>query len=110
MRPRWLRFVIGGLLAFTVAIALFGQIVHYLWNWLMPALFHLPALTFWQSVGLLALSWILFGGMRGFRGGSRRGWRMRERWNQMTPEEREKFREGLRGGCGPFSREAPTKP
>jgi hypothetical protein len=25
-----------------------------------------------------------------------------ERWEQMTPEEREKFRQGMRGRCGPF--------
>jgi hypothetical protein len=29
--------------------------------------------------------------------------RMMERWEQMTPEEREKFRESLKGRCGPFS-------
>jgi hypothetical protein len=26
--------------------------------------------------------------------------RMAERWAQMTPEEREKFREGMRARCG----------
>ena len=37
--------------------------------------------------------------------------RMMERWDQMTPEEREKMREAMRGGCGPFaSRAEETKP
>jgi hypothetical protein len=35
---------------------------------------------------------------------------MMERWDQMTPEEREKMREAMRGGCGPFaSRATETK-
>jgi len=85
-----------------IAVAGFGNAVHELWNWLMPAIFGLTAITFGQSVGLLALSWLLFGGWRGMRGpGHRDHWRgrMLERWEQMTPEERDKFREGIRSRC-----------
>jgi hypothetical protein len=32
---------------------------------------------------------------------------MLERWEQMTPEEREKFRQGMRGRCGPFGSPEP---
>jgi hypothetical protein len=32
---------------------------------------------------------------------------MRERWEQMTPEEREKFRSGMRHGCGPWGEAKP---
>jgi hypothetical protein len=70
-----------------------------LWNWLSPALFELPPVTFWQAIGLLALCRILFGGF-GLGGGSHRAYsrrRMAERWEQMTPEERERFRQGLHG-------------
>ncbi|MBA3914101.1 MAG: hypothetical protein H0X25_09680 [Acidobacteriales bacterium] len=87
----------------TIAIAGFGQAVHYLWNWLMPTLFGVPVVTFWQALGLLALSWVLFGGWRGMRGPSGRGaWRggIRRRWQQMTPEEREKFRQAMSAKCG----------
>lgn len=31
-----------------------------LWNWLMPAVFGLPALTFWQTAGLIIICHILF--------------------------------------------------
>jgi len=113
MKPHWIGIVLRVALFLTIAIAGFGQAVHYLWNWLMPALFGLPALTFWQAVGLLALSWVLFGGWRGFRGPGHRGhWRrgMMERWELMTPEERAKFREGLRGRCGQFSPATQAKP
>ncbi len=87
----------------TAALALFGFVVMSLWNWLMPALFGLRVITFWQAIGLLILSKIFFGGFRG-RMGSRRHWerRMFERWERMTPEEREKFRQGMRSRCGSF--------
>lgn len=46
----------------VVAITVFGFVVKGLWNWLMPAIFGLHALTFRQALVLLALSWIVFGG------------------------------------------------
>ena len=99
-----------GILIFT---AIGGGVVMLLWNWLAPALFGLRLITFWQAIGLLALCRILFGGFGlgggGHRSGSRRRMegrirervreRMNERWEQMTPEERERFREGMHG-CG----------
>ncbi len=86
-------------------IALFGFIVMWLWNWLMPTLFGLKTIGYWQALGIFVLSKILFGGLRGGRGGySRR--RMRERWEQMTPEEQERFRQGF---CGPWGRVAPPQ-
>jgi hypothetical protein len=85
-------------------VAGFGQAVLQLWNWLMPGIFGLPRISFWQAVGLLGLCWILFG--QGFLGRPGYGtpWRrrMRDRWAQMTPEEREKFRAGLQSRCGQF--------
>jgi chromate transport protein ChrA len=86
-----------------VAVLVFGMITMHLWNWLMPALFGLTAITFTQALGLLVLSKILFGGFHR-HGGGRRGWRghMQERWANMSPEEQERFRAGMRGrrGCG----------
>ena len=58
-------------IAFGVAgiglVALFGWVVMLLWNWLMPEIFGLKSLTYWQAWGLLALSTILF---KGFGPGS----------------------------------------
>jgi hypothetical protein len=85
-------------------IALFGFFVMHLWNWLMPALFGWHLITFWQAIGILILSKILFGGFRGGRRGGHMHWRgrMMDRWEHMTPEEREKFRDSMRHRCGPF--------
>jgi hypothetical protein len=96
---RGLKFMLFAALFVTV----FGFVVMSLWNWLMPALFGWHLINFWQAVGVLVLSKILFGGFRGHPG-RHLYWRRRmmERWEQMTPEEREKFREGMRGRCGPF--------
>lgn len=74
-------FLIG-----VLAVTVCGLLVQQLWNWLMPTIFGLPAVTFWQGLGLVALSWILFGfpGSRNGRGRRR-----------MTHEQRERFRKGL---------------
>ncbi len=88
-----------GLMA-AAAFVLFTLFVMWLWNWLTPELFGWHRITFWQALGLLVLSKILFGGFRGgwgYRGRWSR--RMHERWEQMTPEEREKFRKGMQGWC-----------
>jgi hypothetical protein len=83
-------------LLITIAIAGFGQAVLQLWNWLMPELFGLRPLRFWQAVGLMGLSWILFGGLRGFGmiAGPGRS-RTPDSWDRLTLEERERFRRGL---------------
>jgi hypothetical protein len=96
---RGLKFVV----VVVVAVLVFGYVTMHLWNWLMPAVFGLTAITFTQALGLLVLSKILFGGFHR-HGGGRGGWRrhMEERFAHMTPEERERFRAGMRGrrGCG----------
>ena len=87
-----------------VAVGVFSFIVMQLWNAILPSAVGWHAITYWQALGLLILSKILFGFP--FRGGPGRHmyWRRRmmERWDQMTPEEREKFREGMRSRCGEF--------
>ena len=95
---RVLKFVLFA----AVAAAVFGAAVMGLWNWLMPAIFAARPITFGQALGLLVLSRILVGRVGG--PGRRMHWRhrMRERWDQMTPEEREKLMAGMKGRCGAF--------
>ena len=94
---RIMKFLVIGVLILT----LLSFVVMRLWNWLTPALFGWHVITFWQALGVLILSKILFGGFRG-RPGPHMYWRRRmmERWAHMTPAEREKFRESMRGRCG----------
>jgi hypothetical protein len=81
-----------------VALGLFTLIVMLLWNWLVPALFGGPAITYFQSLGLVILSKILFGGFGGGaaafqRARNRSFWKkFGERMEHMTPEEKEKFK------------------
>jgi hypothetical protein len=94
----------------TVAIVVFGFAIMSLWNWLMPILFGLRPIGFWQALGLLVLSKIFFGGFH--RHESRdMHWRCRmlERWEQMTPDERERFRSDIRRGCS-FAEPRPANP
>lgn len=53
-------------------ITLFGYALMYLWNWLMPLIFGLPIITFWQALGLCLLSKILFGGFGGDKGSKKK--------------------------------------
>jgi hypothetical protein len=91
-------------LRITAMVLLFGTALGFvtmsLWNWLVPVLFHGPSITFWQAIGLFALSKILFSGFtgKGGRWGGRHPrneyWRkrMEARMASMTEEEKEKFR------------------
>jgi hypothetical protein len=100
MRRKWVMIPVG-----LAAVALFtflgGTAVRLLWNWLVPPLFGLPPVTFWQAIGLLVLCRILFGGF-GRHGG-------RGMTSRMTPEERERFRQRLRERWG-FARPAGDSP
>jgi hypothetical protein len=53
--------VIIGLITAVVLGFLFGYFVMMLWNWLMPVLFGLKVITFWQAFGLIVLAKLLFG-------------------------------------------------
>ena len=89
------------LLGFLGFIALGAQVIHLLWNWLLPTIFGWRAINFWQALGMLALCRLLFGGFS-MHGGPRShvGRRMRENWQRMSPEEREQFRQRMRARWG----------
>ncbi len=85
-----------------VGMIVFTYLVMVLWNWLMPAVFRLPEITYWQALGILVLSKIIFGfgGGGGGRYRSRRKWReMRDKWESLTPEEKERFKTEWRDRC-----------
>lgn len=74
-------------LGFVVFIFVGGLVVQWLWNWLLPDIFALRRVTFWEALGLLALCRILFGGF-GKGGGAthhRGPERHRPWWKQPKP-------------------------
>jgi hypothetical protein len=101
MRRYWIFRGVRMIAFAALAAALLGYLVMTLWNAVLPAAAGLHAISFVQALGLLVLSRILFGGVRGWRRGGHWRARMQARWQQMTPEERERFREVLGSrGCG----------
>lgn len=88
MRRKWIFLAPAAILGILLFIAIGGEVVRQLWNWLVPAIFGWRPITFWQAVGLLALCRILFGG-HGYR-----------RSRAHTAEERERFRQGIRRRFG----------
>jgi Ca2+/H+ antiporter, TMEM165/GDT1 family len=90
---------------FVIAMVfIMGAVVMYLWNAVMPGIFHLGTITYCQAILLLILSKILFGGFRGGRGFGRggrfgRGREWKEKWMSMSEEERAKFKEEWKNRC-----------
>ncbi|HEY4653368.1 MAG TPA: hypothetical protein VIH22_02580 [Cyclobacteriaceae bacterium] len=102
---KFLLWILFGLLV----VALVAFITQQLWNWLIPVLFGGPLLTFWQALGLLLLSKILFGGLakRGFRGHhGEHSWksRLHEKFSSLSPEEREALKRKMREKWCSFDR------
>jgi len=98
------KFRITGFLTMLAAIAAFGAVAMLLWNALLPQIFSLPTLNYWQAVGLMLLARILFGGLihdmaHGGRKGRGDGYmfnqrnKLREKWMNMSAEERKEFME-----------------
>lgn len=82
-------------LCLVVFLGLFGGLVMMLWNGVVAEVFALPSLSYWQAVGLLLLCKILFGGFASGHHGHGHGHctknKLRQHWEKMTPEERERF-------------------
>jgi len=100
----WIKRAIFIPIAIAAGIFIFGSVVMLLWNALLPAVFGFKVITFWQALGLLVLSKILFGGFMGGHGHHRWHDRMHlqgGRFMHLNPEEREKMRAEWRGRCEP---------
>ncbi|WP_199736808.1 hypothetical protein [Fibrisoma montanum] len=111
MKRFWIRRGLRFLGFAILFVGLAGLAVMALWNALLPSILGVSAINFGQALGLLVLSRLLFGGFRGYgygpgwrRGHGPRGYawkqKMAERWQTMTPEEREQLRQQWRNRCG----------
>ena len=104
-RKFWAVKIIGFALLGGGVVLLLGGVVQFLWNWILPSAAHFGTLTYGQSVGLLVLCRLLFGGFgggwRGRRppfGGGQRHEHWREKMLNMTDEERAAFKAKWQGG------------
>ena len=109
----WIKRAIFIPIAIAAGIFLFGFIVMSLWNCLLPGIIGVGTITFWQALGILILSKILFGNFHGGHGHSRyhhhygREWH--RKWMNMTPEERAKMKAEWKGRCEPCVPEEKTE-
>lgn len=126
MKRFWIRRGLRFLAFSLLFVGLAGLSVMTLWNALLPDLVNVPAITFGQALGLLLLSRLLFGGFRGYGSGrtrwgrgydrgrtnpGRTEWKqkMAERWQQMTPEQREQLKQRW-NQCGGRGRRGASQP
>lgn len=82
--------IVAGILIFIAAVGIFGTVFMLLWNWLMPAIFGLPLINFYQAIGLLVLSKLVFSGFGHHKKPS----------SKIRPEWREHFEKMHSQRCG----------
>lgn len=100
---RWawrIPFIVIGMVLLRSALAMF------LWNHLIPPLFHGPEIDLLQAVGLFVLVKVLMG--HGFRPGFGHRWPPWARRHHMSHEDRLKLREELRNRCTSYSSNSST--
>lgn len=95
----------GGFLALLIAAAVLamGAAVMLLWNAVLPDIAPVSRINYWQALGLFVLCRLLFGGFRfGPRGGGHPfgNRHFREKWRNMSDEEREALKERWREKFG----------
>ncbi len=108
----WVKKIIGFIVLGALAVVAFGFIVMSLWNAILPAVLGVKAITFAQALGIFILSKILFGGFKGGGGWGRKKqeWRMKmqDKWQNMSTEERQQWKEKMRGRCRTWGKPADT--
>ena len=101
-RNFWIKVAILVPIAIAAGVFVFGSVVMLLWNSLLPAILGVKAITFWQALGILVLSKILFGGFMHGCGHNKFHGHMHHwhgKWMNMSPEEREKMKAEWKERC-----------
>ncbi len=99
-RGYWIKYAIFIPIAIAAGVFIFGSLVMLLWNALLPAVIGVHTITFWQALGILILSKILFGGFSGHHGHHKsHHYGRHERWMHLTPEQKEKMRAEWKNRC-----------
>jgi hypothetical protein len=88
----WIKRAIFIPIAIAAGIFVFGFAVMYLWNGILTPVLGVGIITFWQAIGILILSKILFGCFKGGHSHHKyHGHHIKEKMMQLSPEEREKM-------------------
>ena len=89
-------FAVLGVTGAALFALAFGYFVMLLWNWLMPSIFHLGEIGYWQAFGIVILAKLLFGAVGGGRHGAsragRHSWRHWDPKGDRGPERGERWR------------------
>ena len=108
--------VLAGVVGAAVFALVFGWLVMLLWNWLMPVVFHLGVIGYWQAFGIVILAKLIFGGIGGGRGHHRGPWKgnpwegkhgrddwrfYREFWEKEGHQAFERFVQEKKAGTDP---------
>jgi len=75
-------WIIIGIFGAAALALLFGLIVMVLWNWIMPEIFSLPEITYWQAWGIVLLAHILFKGPLGHHDNHHNSHHHEQNWNR----------------------------
>jgi Ca2+/H+ antiporter, TMEM165/GDT1 family len=113
----WAKKIVAGIVFVFAFIVGLSFAVMALWNNILVPVLHVSVIGFWQALGIFGLAKILFGGFPGgggWGGRGRHGWKqnmggMKEKWMNMTPEEREKFKHEWRDRCSRWGRPKTTE-
>lgn len=108
----WIRKIIGFSILAIAFAALLAYVVMLLWNGVLAQVVTVSTISFYQAIGLLVLSKILFGGFPSGKnhcnhcsGGH---WKneLKEKWHTMSPEERDQMKQEWRNRCRTWGRSA----
>jgi Ca2+/H+ antiporter, TMEM165/GDT1 family len=101
--------IIGFVLIGAALVLALGFVVMYLWNAILPSVLGVKTISFWQAMGIFVLAKILFGGFKG-GGHKKQEWRrkMHDKWEQMSPDERQQWKQNMRNWCGQWGKPMPA--
>lgn len=102
----WIKKIIGFTMIAVACLALLAWVVMLLWNGVLAEVVQVSTVTYWQALGLLVLSKILFGGFRGKGGDYKKRWKekMEQKLSGLSEEEREKIKEEWKHRCNMWKR------
>lgn len=98
MKKHWGFKIVGAIVIGGAFVFLYIFAFKSLWNWIVPAVFKGPTITFLHAFGIMLLAKMLFGGFHGKSGKCGGGWknrkkqfwkqRFKDKWQHMSEEEK----------------------